>query len=299
VKAICELFGLTRQGYYKRNQAFSRKKKENEIIISLVQQQRVLMTRIGTRKLHYLIKPSLDKMGIKCGRDRLFALLKFEGMLVKKKRNYMRTTNSYHRFKKYPNLIKDIEINRAEQVWVSDITYIKTSKGFSYLSLITDAYSKQVVGYQLADNLRTINSINALKNAIKSRKYPERSLIHHSDRGFQYCSPDYTKMLNDNNIEISMTSKHDPYENAVAERINGTIKNEFDLGDRLPDQKHAEREINKSIWVYNNLRPHESCNKLTPIQAHASENFKLKKWPMRFRKNQTENNLTLNQLCHT
>jgi transposase InsO family protein len=155
------------------------------------------------------------------------------------------------------------------------------------------------VGYQLADNLRTINSINALKNAIKSRKYPERSLIHHSDRGFQYCSPDYTTILNDNNIEISMTNKHDPYENAIAERINGTIKNEFDLGDRLPDQKHAEREINKSIWVYNNLRPHESCNKLTPIQAHASESFKLKKWPMRFRKKQIENNLTLNQLCHT
>jgi hypothetical protein len=131
VKAIYELFGLTRQAYYKRNQAFSRRKKENEIIISLVQQQRVLMTRIGTRKLHYLIKSSLDKMGIKCGRDRLFVILKSEGMLVKKKRNYMRTTNSYHRFKKYPNLIKGIEINRAEQVWVSDITYIKTSKGFS------------------------------------------------------------------------------------------------------------------------------------------------------------------------
>jgi transposase InsO family protein len=157
------------------------------------------MTRIGTRKLHYLIKPYLDKMGIKCGDDRLFAILKIEGMLVKKKRNYMRNTNSYHRFKKYPNLIKDIEINRAEQVWVCDITYIKTSKGFSYLTLITDAYSKQGVGYQLTDN----------------------------------------------------------------------------------------------------LRPHESCNKLTPIQAHASENFKLKKWPMRFRKNQTENNLTLDQLCHT
>jgi putative transposase len=143
-----------------------------------------MMTRLGTRKLHYLIKPSLDKMGIRCGRDRLFAILKFEGMLVKKKRNYMRTTNSYHRFYKYPNLIKDIDINRAEQVWASDITYIRTSQGFLYLSLITDIYSKQVVGYQLSDNLKTINCINALKDAIKSRKYPERSLTHHSDRAF-------------------------------------------------------------------------------------------------------------------
>lgn len=121
MKAICKLFGFGRQAYYKSIQATRRKKKENEFIISLVQQQRVMMTRIGTRKLHYLIKPSLDKVGIKCGRDRLFAILKFEGLLVKKKRNYMRTTNSYHRFYKYPNLIKDIEINRSEQVWASDI----------------------------------------------------------------------------------------------------------------------------------------------------------------------------------
>ena len=258
-----------------------------------------MMTRIGTRKLHYLIKPSLDKVGIRCGRDRLFAILKFEGMLVKKKRNYMRTTNSYHRFRKHPNLIKDIEIKRAEQVWVSDITYIRTTEGFMYLSLITDAYSKKVVGHKLSDNLKSINCICALKMAIKNRKYPERSLIHHSDRGLQYCCPDYTDILDSNHIDISMTTKHDPYENAVAERINGTLKNEFDLGDRLPDQKHAEREINKTIWIYNNLRPHDSCNKLTPIQAHAKESYKLKKWPMRFKKKQQENNLSLIQLCHT
>jgi putative transposase len=258
-----------------------------------------MMTRLGTRKLYYLIKPSLDREGIKYGRDKLFALLKYEGMLVKKKRNYMRTTNSYHRFYKYPNLIKDIEINRAEQVWASDITYIRTSEGFMYLSLITDVYSKQVVGHQLSDNLKTINCIIALKEAIKNRKYPDRALIHHSDRGFQYCSPDYIETLESNKIGISMTTKHDPYENAVAERINGTIKNEFDLVDRLPDQKQAEREINKSIWIYNNLRPHDSCNKLTPIQAHTNESIKLKKWPIRIRKKQQENNLTLNQLSHT
>ena len=168
-----------------------------------------------------------------------------------------------------------------------------------YLSLITDVYSKQVVGYQLSDNLKTINCISALKMAISNRKYPERSLIHHSDRGFQYCNPDYIETLENNKIGISMTTKHDPYENAVAERINGTLENEFDLGDRLPDQKHAEREINKTIWIYNHLRPHDSCNKLTPIQAHAKENYKLKKWPMRFKKKQKENNLSLIQLCHT
>jgi transposase InsO family protein len=257
------------------------------------------MARLGTKKTYFLVKPELDSLGIKCGRDKLHAILRSEGMLIKKKKNYMRTTNSYHMFKKYPNLIKDLSINRAEQVWVSDITYIRTNQGWLYLSLITDLYSKQIVGHQLSDNLRAINSIYALKSAIKNRKYPDRPLIHHSDRGLQYCCPDYIKTLNDNHIDISMTTKHDPYENAVAERINSTIKNEFDLADRLPDQKSAERELNRTVWIYNNLRPHESCKFLTPIETHTNENIELKKWPVRFRKKKEENNLTLNQLCHT
>jgi putative transposase len=180
------------------------------------QQQRIMMTRLGTRKHYYLIKPSLDREGIKYGCDKLLELLRYEVMLVKKKRNYIRTTNSYHRFYKYPNLIKDLEINLAEQVWASDITYIRTSEGYMYLSLITDVYSKQVVGHQLPDNHKTINCIIALKEAIKNRKYPDRALIHHSDRGFQYCSSDYIETLESNQIGISMTTKHDPYENAVA-----------------------------------------------------------------------------------
>lgn len=257
------------------------------------------MTRVGTKKTYFLIKPELDRSGIKCGRDNLHDILRSEGMLIKKKKNYMRTTNSYHRFYKHPNLIKDLHINRPEQVWASDITYIRTNQGWLYLSLITDVYSKQIVGYQLSDNLKTINCINALKTAIKNRKYPDRHLIHHSDRGFQYCSPDYIETLENNNIGISMTTKHDPYENAVAERINGTLKNEFDLGDKLPDQKNAERELNKAVWIYNNLRPHESCNYLTPFQAHNQESLEIKKWPVRFRKKSNQNNLTLNQLCHT
>jgi putative transposase len=168
------------------------------------------MTRVGTKKTYFLIKPELERLDIKCGRDKLHDILRSEGMLIKKKKNYMRTTNSYHRFYKYPNLIKDLHINRPEQVWVSDITYIRTNQGWLYLSLITDAYSKQIVGYQLSDNLKTINCINALKTAIKNRKYPDRPLIHHSDRGFQYCSPDYIEALEKNNIGISMTTKHLP-----------------------------------------------------------------------------------------
>jgi putative transposase len=257
------------------------------------------MTRVGTKKIYFLIKPTLDSMDIKCGRDKLHGILRNEGMLIKKKKNYMRTTNSYHRYYKYPNLIKDLNINRAEQVWVSDITYIRTIQGWLYLSLITDAYSKRIVGYQLSDNLKAVNCVNALKMAVKNRKYPDRYLIHHSDRGLQYCCPEYTEALAKNNIDISMTTKHDPYENAVAERINGTLKNEFDLGGRLPDQKHAEREVNKTIWVYNNLRPHESCNYLTPVQTHYQESIEVKKWPVRYKAKTNQNNVTLNQLCHT
>jgi len=132
------------------------------------------MTRIGTKKTYHLIKPELDRLYIKCGRDKLDDILRSEGMLIKKKKNYMRTTNSYHHFYKYPNLLKDLDINRPEQVWASDITYIRTNHGWLYLSLITDVYSKQIVGYQLTDNLKTINWMNALKTAIKNRKYPDR-----------------------------------------------------------------------------------------------------------------------------
>lgn len=257
------------------------------------------MTRVGTRKTYFLIKADLERLGIKCGRDKLHDILRSEGMLIKKKKNYMKTTNSYHRFYKYPNLIKDLHIYRPEQVWVSDITYIRTNRGWLYLCLITDAYSKQIVGYQLSDNLKTINCIIALKKAIKNRKYPDRPLIHHSDRGFQYCNPDYIEILIANHIDISMTTKHDPYENAVAERINGTLKNEFNLCDRLPDLRNAERELNKAVWIYNNLRPHESCSYLTPVQAHNQESIAIKKWPVRIRKKQDQINVTLNQLCHT
>ncbi len=258
-----------------------------------------MLTRIGTKKLLFLINPFLKKEGIKCGRDKLHAILRHEGMLIKKKKNYTRTTNSYHRFYKYPNLIKDLELCRAEQVWVSDITYIRTGKGWLYLSLITDAYSKQILGYELSDNLKTINCIHALRMAIKNRKYPKRHLIHHSDRGLQYCNPDYTNILMKNGIDISMTTKHDPYENAVAERINGTLKNEFDLGDHLPNQKHAQREINKSVWVYNNLRPHESCSYLTPFQAHTQEGITVRKWPVRYRIKSDQKNIPLINLSHT
>jgi putative transposase len=233
-------------------------------------------------KVHRKLSQDLKNLGVKCGRDKFYDVLREENLLVKYRKRFVKTTQSRHWYKIYTNLIQELAINQSEQVWVSDITYIHTKSGFLYLYLITDAYSKQIMGWELADNLKTVNAIKALKRALKNRRYPERKLIHHSDRGFQYCNPKYTKVLKDNNVEISMTTKYDPYENAVAERVNGILKTEYEIGDGFVGQRDAKREIKHAIWLYNTDRPHLSCNYLEPVRAHELENFKLKKWSKNF-----------------
>lgn len=272
------MFGISRQAYYKRQNKLKKLESEREVILDLIKPIRKRMSRVGTIKLYDMIKNDMAKNNVNMGRDKLFTFLRQEKMLVKKKKNYTKTTDSFHRFRKHKNLIKDIEVNAPEQVWVSDITYIKTELGHTYLSLITDYYSKKIVGYHLADNLKTESSLIALKMAIKSRQYPDRKLIHHSDRGFQYCSDDYIAMLTDNNIQPSMTEVYDPYENAIAERVNGILKDEFDIGEGFVNLQQASKEIKYAIETYNTFRPHFSCQKLTPQQAHDFGNYTLKKW---------------------
>ena len=272
------MFGISRQAYYKRQNKLKKLESEREVILDLIKPIRKRMSRVGTIKLYDMIKNDMAKNNVNMGRDKLFTFLRQEKMLVKKKKNYTKTTDSFHRFHKYKNLIKDIEVNAPEQVWVSDITYIKTELGHTYLSLITDYYSKKIVGYHLADNLKSESSLIALKMAIKSRQYPNRTLIHHSDRGFQYCSDEYIKMLTDNNIQPSMTEVYDPYENAIAERVNGILKDEFDIGEGFVNLQQASKEIKYAIETYNTFRPHFSCQKLTPQQAHDFGNYTLKKW---------------------
>ena len=272
------MFGISRQAYYKRQQKVSELEKEREEILNLIKPIRRKMHRVGTIKLYDMIKKDMTTKNIKLGRDKLFTFLRHEKMLVKKKKNFTKTTNSFHRFRKHKNLVKGMEVSAPEQVWVSDITYIKTNSGHEYLSLITDYYSKKIVGYHLADNLKTASTIKALEMAIKSRKYPERSLIHHSDRGFQYCSDDYIKMLSDNHIQPSMTEEYDPYENAIAERVNGILKDEFDIAVGFINHLQAVKEIKYAIETYNTFRPHFSCEMMTPQQAHDFGTYKLKKW---------------------
>ena len=193
------------------------------------------MPKIGTRKLYSLLQVQFRETGIKLGRDGFFELLRENHLLQKCKKRYIQTTNSKHMFRKYPNLVREIKIDRTEQVWVSDITYVRTEQGFCYLSMITDAYSRKIVGSAVSNSLSTEICSRALEEALRGRK-SKTKLIHHSDRGIQYCSKEYVGLLESNGIEISMTENGDPYENALAERMNRTIKEEFFGEGKFSDQ---------------------------------------------------------------
>ena len=211
------------------------------------------------------------------GRDAMFNLLSKQGMLItKRKRRGCITTLSRHRFKKYPNIIRDFIPLAPNQLWVSDITYIHLSNGFAYLSLITDAYSRKIVGFYLSETLSAQGSLKALKMAIANN--PNRAgLIHHSDRGVQYCCDKYVKLLTDKGIKISMTEHGDPLENAIAERVNGILKQEL-LDEVFPNFKIAQEEIAIACSTYNHLRPHGSINNLKPMEAHMQTGEIKKRW---------------------
>lgn len=195
-----------------------------------------------------------------------------------KAKNYTTTTNSKHMFKKYKNLVKDQVPNRPEQLWVSDITYIKTQYGHNYLALVTDAYSKKIMGYKIDNHMRTSLCREALAMAIKNRKYKNKKLIHHSDRGFQYCNPKYTEFAENNNITMSMTEQYDPYENAVAERINRTLKYEYGLKQTIKNTNIAQQMTKEAIYIYNNLRTHFSLDLRKPEDVHLNPNITYKSY---------------------
>ncbi len=279
---MTKVLGISRQGYYQGMSRAIEQQQNNPRIVDQVKEIRKKHKRMGGKKLYGKLQPTLEELGIKCGRDKFFDVLRAEGLLVRYRRRYVKTTQSKHLFYKYPNLLQGLSLTRSEQVFVSDITYIRTQSGFMYLYLVTDAYSKQIMGWTLSDNMKTINAIQALKMAIKNRRYPERKLIHHSDRGLQYCNPLYIEALNKNHIQVSMTTKYDPYENAVAERVNGILKTEYEIGEGFAGEKDAMREIKYAIWLYNTDRPHLSCKGMVPAEAHRKENYELKSWAKLF-----------------
>jgi putative transposase len=233
----------------------------------LVQEQRNHLPRLGTRKLYHQIKPELERTGISAGRDVLFNWLREEDLLIRHKRRYVVTTNSNHWMKKYPNLTRELKVTGPEQLWVSDITYIDTEEGWMYLSLITDAWSRKVVGYTLEENMEAVTVAQALTMALES-KNPKSNPMHHSDRGIQYCSTLYTTICKENGLRISMTENGDPYENALAERMNRTFKDELGLGGKLPSKNAARSVVKEAIPLYNTRRPHLSLSMRTPAEVH-------------------------------
>jgi putative transposase len=275
---FCGLFGYSRQAYYKHNRAVGARVEEEQRMVEVVLSVRRTMPRLGGRKLHHLIGPVLEAEGIGIGRDRLFALLRRHNLLVPKRKSYHKTTDSHHWMRRYPNRIRDVVPTRPEQVWVADITYLAGRRQPRYLHLVTDAYSKQIMGYEVSLGLDANSTLKALTMAIRHRQYPDRSLIHHSDRGLQYCSQRYTGTLSRQAIRISMTEDSSPYDNAVAERVNGILKQEFGLED-LPDQWKDVRKVTaESIAIYNQLRPHLSCHYLTPEQMHCQDKLPVITW---------------------
>jgi transposase InsO family protein len=268
------LFGIDRQVYYRRIKRRIIKQDKAQLAVNMVLEIRAQMPRIGSKKLYYLLNKDLKTL--KIGRDKFIDILRANHLLILPKRSYHITTNSHHRFRKYKNQLLDLQINKPEQVWVSDITYIGKRDKPCYLSLITDAYSKKIVGYNVSDNLNTESSLVALKLAVKQRKNKEIPLIHHSDRGLQYCANEYQKLLSKNNIKPSMTQNSDPYENAVAERINGILKQEFYIDKYNKDLPIMKQIIKETIDVYNGKRPHISNHMLTPNQMHQQNKLIMK-----------------------
>jgi transposase InsO family protein len=242
-----------------------------EKVLPLVQKKRKRMSQIGGIKLHHELKEEFEKQDIKLGRDKFYDLLRTHGLLVKKTKRYHITTDSKHFFYKSPNLLKDLNITHSEQVWVTDITYIKLETAHAYLALVTDTYSKKIMGYSLELNMKVQMVKDALKMALKNRSFTHENIIHHSDRGIQYCCPDYSEFATKSGMILSTTEKYDPYENAVAERINGILKYEFGMNKTLPNLKVAQMMIKEAVHIYNTERPHFSLNLEKPAVAHLEQ----------------------------
>ena len=271
IKLLAELFGKTRQAYYKQTNQKIKEVLEEEIILEIIKKirKRAKTSRWGVRKIHSLIKGDLQKHSIKIGRDKLFDLLRLNGMLVKPRKRHFFTTQSHHWLRKYEYLIDNMTITTPNKLWVSDITYVYCKDGPLYLYLITDAYSQKIVGWYISSNLKAESAVNALKMALKDNSnLTGEELTHHSDRGVQYCSNLYVEILKGKNIKISMTHPGSPQENSIAERINGILKNEWIYDIDLKNLRHARKEIRGIVKIYNEMRPHQSLNYSTPHQIH-------------------------------
>lgn len=277
LRELCRLLGYTSQAYYQYSTGFTRRALKQDLLIGQVLHHRRLQPRLGARKLLVLLQPFMEEHQFGMGRDVFFELLRANGLLIRRRRQQRPcTTFSRHCLKKYPDLAKGLTVNRPEALWVSDITYINLSKSFAYLSLVTDVYSHKIVGYCLSHDLAAAGCITALQMAVKERT-AGHPLLHHSDRGTQYCSSAYIKLLDQHHIGISMTQSGDPRDNAIAERVNGILKQEL-LKGVYSNFSQAKQAVKAAIDIYNRLRPHSSVDMLTPEQAHTQSGEIRRRW---------------------
>lgn len=268
VRGLCRRANLSRQGYYKGEKERQRREVDAAAVEELVVRERQVQPRIGTRKLHVMLAPDLEEMGIELGRDRLFDILREKDLLIERRRAKAQTTNSRHAFHTWPNLLRQIEPTMAHQVWMGDLTYVRTEEGFLYLSLLTDGYSRKIVGYHANDTLETEGCLKTLKMALAQLPEGARP-IHHTDRGIQYCCTDYIELLQYQQIEISMTENNHCYENAKAERVNGILKGEYGLSSTFRTKALALKAIHQAIALYNGRRPHQALGYRIPDAVHS------------------------------
>lgn len=269
VKICCTILGISKSGYYKKPKVNEDKAKNEKNALQLVRKQRKSMPRVGGRKLYHTLKSELQHVG----RDKFFRILRENDLLIERKRKYCRTTNSMHRFKVHKNLKKQCVLTAPEQCWVADMTYLNIGRSFGYLSLLTDAFSRKIVGWYLSQDMKMEGPYRALQMALKQRQ-SDTPLIHHSDRGIQYCSKEYVNLQKMNNIATSMTEENHCYENALAERMNGILKQEFLLDATFPNFKACHRAVKQAISTYNRIRPHLSLDYDTPEVIHNLLNIK-------------------------
>lgn len=286
---FCWLLGITRQAYYQhgwREQAVSI---EEQLILQQVMQIRKYHRRMGGRKLYEMLEVFLLEHKIKMGRDALFDLLAANNLLVRRRRRRIYTTQSFHWLRKYPNLIRGLVPTKPNQLWVSDITCLSVPKGPLFMSFITDVYSRKIVGYHIAETLEGIETLQALKMAIANENPVPDQLIHHSDRGVQYCAKEYVQLLQKHQINISMTENGDPLENAVAERINGILKHEYMNHYQISNIEEAKKCLEFAVQLYNKERPHLSLGMLKPADVHQYQLAFTPAWKKRIPKPLTVN----------
>ena len=276
VKTICRLLGYTPQAYHKHQSKTLRLHVQEGMILEKIQQVRRHQPRCGGRKLFVELQAFFEERNIKMGRDAFFDLLRRNKLLVRKLKRNVYTTMSKHHFRRYPNLVKDFTPFKAHEMWVADITYIPTQNRHAYLFLITDAYSRKIVGFHLSDDMKVSSGIMALKKAL-AQKPADAIVVHHSDRGIQYCSTEYTQLLEKNNCMISMTQNSDPYENAIAERVNGILKTEL-ISSYYADVSEASKHISRCITIYNYRRRHSSLGWQVPEVVHKQSGVQKKTW---------------------